>query len=120
MVAPQEAAANACGFAHAGQPLVSQAMNDIADQVRAQQAVSIGTGPKVLQVVPELSEGGAERGTVDLARYLIREGWTALVASAGGSAEAELKEAGATTFRLPLHSKNPFTDARPTSAACSA
>jgi len=83
-------------------------MNDIADQVRAQQDVSIGAGPKVLQVLPELNEGGVERGTLDLARYLVREGWTALVASAGGSAEAELKEAGATCLRLPLHSKNPF------------
>jgi glycosyltransferase involved in cell wall biosynthesis len=109
MVAPQEAAARTCRFTHAGQPLVSQAMNDIADQVRAEQAVSIGAGPKILQVVPKLNEGGAERGTVDLARYLIREGWTALVASAGGSAEAELKEAGATSLCLPLHSKNPLT-----------
>jgi len=83
-------------------------MNDIADQVRAQQDVGIGAGPKVLQVLPELNEGGVERGTLDLARYLVREGWTALVASAGGSAEAELKEAGATCLRLPLHSKNPF------------
>ena len=84
-------------------------MNDIVDQVRVEQAVGARTGPVILQVLPELGEGGAERGTVDLARYLIRKGCTALVASAGGGAEAELEELGGTSLRLPLHSKNPFT-----------
>jgi glycosyltransferase involved in cell wall biosynthesis len=84
-------------------------MNDIADQVRVGQADGARAGPVILQVLPELGEGGAERGTVDLARYLIREGCIALVASAGGAAEAKLEEHGATSLRLPLHSKNPFT-----------
>jgi len=84
-------------------------MNDIVDQVRVEQAARDRTGPVILQVLPELGEGGAERGTVDLARYLMREGCTALVASAGGGAEAELEELGGTCLRLPLHSKNPFT-----------
>jgi glycosyltransferase involved in cell wall biosynthesis len=109
MVAPQGGAANACRFERMQGSLVAQAMNDIANQVRVEQAAGAGDGPRVLQVLPELNEGGAERGTVDLAGYLIGEGWTALVASAGGNGESELKMLGATSVRLPLHSKNPFT-----------
>jgi glycosyltransferase involved in cell wall biosynthesis len=84
-------------------------MNDVANQVRTEPTADAGTGPVVLQVLPELGEGGAERGTVDLARYLIGHGWRALVASSGGPAQSELEELGAQCLRLPLHSKNPFT-----------
>ncbi len=84
-------------------------MNDIVGQVRGAQAAGDRGAPAVLQVLPELDEGGAERGTVDLARYLIGEGWRALVASAGGAGEAKLEEAGAVSLKLPLQSKNPFT-----------
>jgi glycosyltransferase involved in cell wall biosynthesis len=65
-------------------------------------------GPRVLQVVPGLGEGGAERGTVDLARYLIAQGWTALVATSGGRGESELRQLGTPVFRLPLQAKNPL------------
>ena len=84
-------------------------MNDIASQVRVEQTAGASAGPVVLQVLPALDEGGAERGTVDLARYMVGEGWRALVASGGGAAETELEEIGAKCLRLPLHSKNPFT-----------
>jgi glycosyltransferase involved in cell wall biosynthesis len=85
------------------------AVNDVVGQPRAEQTVAEPTGPVVLQVLPELDEGGAERGTCDLARYMIGEGWRAVVASAGGGGESELVEAGARSVRLPLHAKNPFT-----------
>jgi glycosyltransferase involved in cell wall biosynthesis len=84
-------------------------MNDIADQVRVAQAAGNRGAPTVLQVLPRLDEGGAERGTVDLARYLVGEGWRAVVASAGGAGGARLEELGAVNLKLPLHSKNPFT-----------
>ncbi|MGH6912632.1 MAG: glycosyltransferase, partial [Geminicoccales bacterium] len=77
-------------------------MNDQLERVR------LGTGPRVLQVVPALGEGGVERGTLDLARYLSEHGWTPLVASSGGHGESDLRKAGVATFRLPLHSKNPL------------
>jgi glycosyltransferase involved in cell wall biosynthesis len=67
-----------------------------------------GAGPRVLQVVPALGEGGAERDTLDLARYLIAHGWTPLVTSSGGRGESELRDLGIATFRLPLHAKNPL------------
>lgn len=68
----------------------------------------LGAGPRVLQVLPALGEGGVERGTLDLACYLSAHGWTPLVVSRGGRGESDLRNAGVATFRLPLHSKNPL------------
>ena len=62
----------------------------------------------MLQVLPALGSGGAERGCVDVAIALAKAGGTALVASAGGPLERELTRAGAEHIALPLDSKNPF------------
>lgn len=62
----------------------------------------------VLQVVPSLEAGGAERATIDIAAALAARGDRALVASEGGRLEAELAEAGAEIFRLPAAAKNPI------------
>jgi glycosyltransferase involved in cell wall biosynthesis len=67
-----------------------------------------GRAPAVLQVVPSLASGGAERGTVDLAGSLVRAGWTSYVASSGGPLEGDITRAGAAHVNLPLHSKNPL------------
>ena len=40
--------------------------------------------PVVLQVLPALDGGGVERGTVEMAQAIMREGGGAIVASAGG------------------------------------
>jgi glycosyltransferase involved in cell wall biosynthesis len=64
--------------------------------------------PTVLQVLPRLVTGGVERGTVDVAAALKAEGWTAIVASAGGPLVREIDRAGAVHVTLPLASKNPF------------
>jgi hypothetical protein len=53
------------------------------------------TEPAILQVIPALSAGGAERSTVDIARALVRCGFRALVATQGGRMEHELAAAGA-------------------------
>ena len=63
----------------------------------------------MLQVLPSLSTGGVERGTVDIARAIVNAGGKALVASSGGDMVRELQRAGATHFELPVHSKNPIT-----------
>ena len=68
-----------------------------------------GRPPAVLQVIPSLHSGGAERGAVDLATALVAAGWTAYVASSGGSLEKELARAGARHIALPLAAKNPLT-----------
>lgn len=65
--------------------------------------------PVVLQVVPSLISGGAERGCVDVAIAIRQAGATSLVASEGGPMVHELERHGVTHLSLPLASKNPFT-----------
>src|SRR5436190_10325409 len=67
-----------------------------------------GRRPAVLQIVPRLGSGGAERGTVDIAGALVAAGWTSYVASAGGPLERDVVRAGSTHLTLPLASKNPL------------
>lgn len=64
--------------------------------------------PVVLQVMPRMVTGGAERGTVDIAVTLAEAGGTPLIASEGGQMEYELKRAGVPHIKLPLASKNPL------------
>lgn len=59
----------------------------------------------VLQVVPSLETGGAERTTVDIARALVGEGHRALVVSEGGRLVSELEECGADHITMPVASK---------------
>jgi glycosyltransferase involved in cell wall biosynthesis len=63
----------------------------------------------VLQVLPALVTGGVERGTIEVASALVRAGWNAIVASAGGPMVYELERAGARHVSLPLDTKNPFS-----------
>jgi len=67
-----------------------------------------GRPPAVLQVIPSLVSGGAERGTIDLAGTLAASGWTAYVASSGGPMEHQLARLGVRHLKLPLASKNPL------------
>lgn len=78
------------------------------DASTASRATKAAGAPVVLQVVPQLITGGAERGAVDIAVALAKAGGTALVASEGGPMENELKRAGVTHIKLPLASKNPL------------
>jgi len=63
--------------------------------------------PTILQVLPALETGGAERGTIDMAKAMREAGWTPLVASAGGPMVRELDHAGIEHVALPVDSKNP-------------
>lgn len=64
--------------------------------------------PGVLQVLPALSRGGAERGAVDVAIAVAESGGRSVVASQGGPLERELTRAEVEHVTLPLASKNPF------------
>ncbi|MGQ9370934.1 glycosyltransferase family 4 protein [Azospirillum sp. ST 5-10] len=64
--------------------------------------------PVVLQVLPSLVTGGAERGCIDVALALAEAGATPLVASQGGPMVRELDRAGIPHLVLPLASKNPL------------
>ncbi|MEZ5971737.1 MAG: glycosyltransferase family 4 protein [Hyphomonadaceae bacterium] len=63
----------------------------------------------VLQVTPELNAGGVERTTLEIAEAISRAGGLALVASAGGRLEPDLKTTGGELVRIPAASKNPIT-----------
>lgn len=64
--------------------------------------------PAVLQVLPMLETGGVERGTIEVAEALVRAGFRAFVASAGGRLVPELTHLGAEHIALPLASKDPW------------
>ncbi|HEX3810193.1 MAG TPA: glycosyltransferase family 4 protein [Rhizomicrobium sp.] len=64
--------------------------------------------PAILQVIPQLDAGGAERTTVEIAAALSQAGYTALVASQGGRMEGELKAAGGELIRMKMASKSPL------------
>jgi glycosyltransferase involved in cell wall biosynthesis len=70
----------------------------------------------VLQVIPALDAGGAERTTVEIARAIVDAGGRALVATSGGRLCDEVEAAGATVVRLPVASKNPLVIAANRSA----
>jgi glycosyltransferase involved in cell wall biosynthesis len=63
----------------------------------------------ILQIVPSLEAGGAERTTIDIARALTHAGQQALVASEGGRLTDELTKAGGEWIALPVAAKNPLT-----------
>ncbi|MHA7899606.1 MAG: glycosyltransferase family 4 protein [Henriciella sp.] len=66
------------------------------------------SGKTVLQVIPDLAAGGAERTTVEMAEAITGAGGRALVASAGGRLEQALQDAGGELIRLNAASKNPL------------
>jgi glycosyltransferase involved in cell wall biosynthesis len=65
------------------------------------------SSPAIVQIVPSLNTGGAERTTIDVAEALHAAGFKALVASEGGRMEAELTAKGGELIRLPLNVKAP-------------
>lgn len=62
----------------------------------------------ILQVIPDLVTGGAERTAVDVAAAIVAAGGKALVASEGGQMVQELEAAGALHLELAMKSKNPW------------
>jgi glycosyltransferase involved in cell wall biosynthesis len=81
--------------------------DDAADQ--APPEVPDLRGRTILQVLPALGTGGAERGCVEVAAAIGAAGGRALVASAGGAMLRDLARAGAEHITLPLVGKNPVT-----------
>ena len=64
-------------------------------------------GLNLLQVVPALVMGGVERGTLDIAQAVVREGGNSFVASQGGAMVPELERYGSRHLPLPLKTKLP-------------
>ena len=63
----------------------------------------------VVQMVPELNEGGVERGTVELASYLSGKGHRAIVISAGGRLVPMLDHQGSQHISWRVGRKTPAT-----------
>ncbi len=89
---------------------------DIYHRFRPKWAISDGDGAlqeghilTVLQVTPELNAGGVERTTLEIAQAISRAGGLALIASAGGRLEPDLKATGGELVKMPAQSKNPLT-----------
>jgi glycosyltransferase involved in cell wall biosynthesis len=59
-----------------------------------------------MQLLPALELGGTERGVVDLARAMKKEGHATVVVSSGGALVAELQKMGIPHYGLPVHQKS--------------
>ena len=66
------------------------------------------SGRTILQIIPELEAGGAERTAVDVASGLAHVGARALVATEGGRLVGELQARGGIWAPFPAGAKNPF------------
>ena len=64
--------------------------------------------PVVLQVLPELNQGGVELGTIEIASELKKKGIENFVASEGGRMAYQLERMKVKHFTLPLKTKNPI------------
>lgn len=64
---------------------------------------------RVVQLLPELNEGGVERGVVDLNRELVKRGIESIVVSSGGRLAQKIIDDGGALEFLNLCSKNPLS-----------
>ncbi len=65
-------------------------------------------GKTLLQIIPDLAAGGAERTTVEMAEAITNAGGRALVISQGGRLERQLANAGGELITMKVASKNPL------------
>lgn len=63
----------------------------------------------IVQMIPELNEGGVERGACELSRELVKKGFQSIVISNGGKLVNQLERDGALHVKLDVCSKNIFT-----------
>lgn len=64
---------------------------------------------KIVQLVPELNEGGVERGTVELSREFVKRGHESVVISRGGKMMRLVEEQDGLHLTMDLCSKNVLT-----------
>ena len=64
---------------------------------------------RVVQLLPELNEGGVERGVVELNREFVKKGIDSFVISAGGKLKKQINLDGGTFIKFDVCSKNIFT-----------
>ncbi len=64
---------------------------------------------KIVQLLPELNEGGVERGTLELSRELVKRGHESIVISAGGRMVEQIEADGGKHIAFDVCSKNILT-----------
>lgn len=64
---------------------------------------------RIVQLLPELNEGGVERGTVELSREMVKLGHDSIVISRGGKLQSRIEEEGGRHIALDVCGKNPLT-----------
>lgn len=63
---------------------------------------------RIVQLLPELNEGGVERGTVELSRELVLRGNESIVISKGGTLVSQIEADGGRHIYADVCSKNPL------------
>lgn len=63
----------------------------------------------IVQVIPELNQGGVERGVVEFNRELVKRGHQSTVISAGGKLADQIGKDGGRHITLDVCSKNPLS-----------
>ncbi len=64
---------------------------------------------KIVQILPELDAGGVERGTLEIAAYLVAHGHETVVVSNGGRLVSERERGGTRHVTMAVHRKSPAT-----------
>jgi glycosyltransferase involved in cell wall biosynthesis len=64
--------------------------------------------PTILQIIPRLDTGGAERTTVEMTHAIVTAGGRALVLTEGGRMAEQIAEAGGELVPFPAGAKNPI------------
>ncbi len=62
----------------------------------------------IMQVLPSLNQGGVERGTIDLSKFLAKHNCNSIVISNGGVWLHELDNTGVKHIQMQVGSKNPI------------
>jgi len=65
--------------------------------------------PTILQIIPRLDIGGAERTTVEITEAIVAAGGRALVVAEGGRLVPQITQAGGEFITMDVASKNPLT-----------
>lgn len=64
---------------------------------------------KIVQILPELNEGGVERGAIELSSELVKSGFESIIISHGGKLTEQIEQNGALHVKLDVCSKNPLS-----------
>lgn len=62
----------------------------------------------IMQLVPTMNSGGIERGTIEIADAIVKQGYKSIVVTKGGILESKLTRQGSKVINIDVAAKNPF------------